>query len=96
MTVLRFTRYTTDPADAGEMLARRAALVTAARKAFPGLLDTHLAKLGDDTWIDIWHWDSLASAQAAIRGVADVPEAAAAISLARDVTVEFAEVVGAD
>jgi hypothetical protein len=96
MTVLRFTRYTTDPADAAEMLARRTALVAAARSAFPGLLDTQLAKLDDGTWIDIWHWESLAQAHAAIRDAPSVPEAAAAISLAKDVTVEFAEVVGAE
>ena len=94
MTVLRFTRFTTDPADTDEMLSRRAALVSAAENAFPGLIETRLARLDDGTWIDVWQWNSLADAHAAVRVASAIPEAAAAFSLARDVTVEFAETVG--
>ncbi|HEU5107614.1 MAG TPA: hypothetical protein VFT95_03475 [Micromonosporaceae bacterium] len=94
MAVLRFTRFTADPADTENMLAKRAALVSAARNAFPGLIETQLARLDDETWIDIWRWNSLEEAQAAVRTAGSIPEVAAAVALARNVTVEFAEAVG--
>lgn len=50
-------------------------------------------KLDDQTWIDMWRWDSRASAQKAIDNARGVPEAGAAFSLVKDVTTEFAEIV---
>jgi heme-degrading monooxygenase HmoA len=66
MAVVRLDRFTVDPGDVEQLLARRNALVTAVRDAVPGLIEAGLAKLDDQTWIDLWHWDSRASAQAAI------------------------------
>ena len=93
MAVLRLDRFTIDPAGTGELLTRHAAPVTAAKDAFPGLTEVQLAKAGDQTWLDVWRWDSLASAQAAGAGAAAIPEAAAAFPLTKDVTVKYAEVV---
>ena len=81
MTVLRLDRLTIDPADTGEMLARHAALVVAVKDAFPGLIEVQLAKVDDQTWLDVWRWDSLASAQAAGAAAASIPVALAAFSL---------------
>ncbi len=72
MTVLRITRFTVNPADAEEMQARRATLVSAIRATSPGLVETRLAKYDDQTWIDIWRWDSPASAQTALDGVSAI------------------------
>ena len=66
MAVLRLDRFIIDPADGAELLSRHAALVAVAKDAFPGLLGVELAKVDDQTWIDVWRWDSLASAQAAV------------------------------
>ena len=93
MAVLRLTRFTADPANLEELLAKRAALVAAVRDAFPGLTDARLAKLDGDTWLDVWRWDSLASMQAAIQGAPTIPEAAAAFSLIGETTAETAEVI---
>jgi quinol monooxygenase YgiN len=93
MAVLRLTRFKVDPANTEEMLARRAALVAAVREAYPGLLHTQLAKVDDQTWIDAWRWDSLASARNAIEHASTIPEAAAAFSLTTDTTAEFADIV---
>jgi hypothetical protein len=95
MAVLRLDRFTVDSADAEEMIAKRNALVAAVRDAVPGLIEARLAKLDDQTWIDVWHWDSRSSAQAAIERsrAGAIPEAAAAFALVRDLTTEFAEVV---
>src|SRR6266700_2725752 len=68
MALLRLDQFTIDPADTGELLTRHAALVAAARDAFPGLIEVQLAKVDDQTWLDMWRWDSLASAQAAAAG----------------------------
>jgi quinol monooxygenase YgiN len=93
VAVLRLTRFKTDPADAEEMLARRAALIAAVRQAYPGLLRAQRARLDEQTWIDAWRWDSRASAQAAIDHTSAIPEAGAAFSLTSDATAEFADVV---
>jgi hypothetical protein len=93
MAVLRLDQFTIDPADTGELLTRHGALVAAAKDAFPGLIEVQLAKVDDQTWIDVWRWDSLASAQAAVAGASAIPEAAAAFSLTKTIAVEFAEVV---
>jgi hypothetical protein len=95
MAVLRLDQFTIDPADTGEMLTRHAALVAAVKDAFPGLIEVQLAKVDDQRWIDVWRWDSLASAQAAVAGAPAIPQAGAAFSLTKSVTVEFAEVVDA-
>jgi hypothetical protein len=93
VAVLRLTRFKTDPADAEEMLARRNALVDAVRRAYPGLIHAQLVKVDDDTWMDAWRWESRANAQAAIADTAAIPEAAAAFSLTRDASAEFADLV---
>jgi Antibiotic biosynthesis monooxygenase len=93
VAVLRLTRFKTDPADAEEMLARRNALVDAVRRAYPGLIHAQLVKVDDDTWMDAWRWESRANAQAAIANTAAIPEAAAAFSLTRDASAEFADLV---
>ncbi len=95
MTVLRIDRFTIDPADTEELLTRHAALVAAVMDAFPGLLGVELAKVDDRTWIDVWRWDSLANAQAAVAGAPSIPQAGAAFSVTKDLTVEYAEVADA-
>jgi hypothetical protein len=95
MAVLRIDHFTIDPAGTGEMLTRHAALAAAVKDAFPGLIEVQLAKVDDQTWIDVWRWDSLASAQAAVAGAPTIPQAGAAFSLTKGITVEYAEVVDA-
>ncbi|MEV5408130.1 antibiotic biosynthesis monooxygenase [Thermopolyspora sp. NPDC052614] len=93
MSVIRIVRFTADPADTERLLTRRAELIDAVRAAFPGLTETRLARLGDDRWVDVWRWDSAASAHAATEGAPALPETAAAFALTRDVTSEQAELV---
>jgi hypothetical protein len=95
MAVLRLDRFTIDSADSEELLSRHAALVAAVKDAFPRLLGVELAKLDDRTWIDVWRWDFLASAQAAVAGAPPIPQTGAAFSLTKDLTVEYAEVADA-
>jgi hypothetical protein len=76
-----------------EMLARRATLIDAVRRAYPGLIQAQLARVDDQTWVDAWRWESRGNAEAAIANVPNIPEAGAAFSLTRDATAEFADVV---
>lgn len=93
MAVIRTTRFRAGPASAAELIARRAELISAVRAAFTGLTETRLARVGEDTWVDMWRWDSRASMQAALAGAPSLPEAAAAFSLTSDVTAENAELI---
>jgi len=93
MATLRIDRFTVDPADTEQLVARRNALVAAIRDAVPGLVEARLVKLDDGHWIDLWRWDSAASQQAAVAAAPTIPEAAAAFSLVGNHTTELAEVV---
>jgi len=52
-----------------------------------------LAQADDGTWLSLWRWDSLSSAKAAMAQAPSVPEAGAAFALAKELTVEFVEIV---
>jgi hypothetical protein len=47
MAVLRLGRFRAGPVGTGEMLTSHAALAAAVEDASPGLIDTQLAKAGD-------------------------------------------------
>jgi hypothetical protein len=95
MTVIRLDRFTADPADADVLVTRRNALVDAVRRATPGLIRASLARLDDDHWIDMWHWDTHEHAQAAVTLARSgrLPETGPAFELTRDTTVEYTELV---
>jgi quinol monooxygenase YgiN len=93
MAVLSIARFKADPGDTEELLARRATLIAATRAKFPGLNDARLARLDEETWVDVWEWDSQASLQTALAGAHDLPEVMAAFALTRDATQERGEVV---
>jgi hypothetical protein len=96
MAVIRTTRFTVDPADADTMLARRQQLLGAVRAAFAGPSEARLVRLGDQTWLDIWRWDSAQALRAALEGAPALPEASAAFAVTRDASVEQGEVVDED
>ena len=95
MAIIRTTRFEVAPADVAEMIARRNALVTAVRNAFPGLTDARLARVGEQVWIDSWRWESAASLDAALQAAATgaLPEAGPAFALTGNATGESAEIV---
>jgi hypothetical protein len=75
------------------MMARRADLVAATRRLYPGLIDARLLRVDDTTWLDLWRWESMARAEAAIAGAHDIPGATAAFELTSNVSAEFTEIV---
>jgi hypothetical protein len=56
MAVIRTTRFTVDPTDVDEMIAKRAELIAAVRAAFAGLTEARLARVDEKTWVDAWRW----------------------------------------
>ncbi|HEY0694569.1 MAG TPA: hypothetical protein VGD71_36745 [Kribbella sp.] len=94
MTVLRMIRFSLlDPAKSETMLTKRADLIAAVRDTFPGLTETRLARIDDETWLDQWIWDSVESLETALAGGPSLPEAQLAFSLVRDASEERAELV---
>lgn len=96
MVLIRTTRFTADPADAGLVLERRAQLIGAIRERYAGPTGTRLVRVDERTWVDMWQWDSAEVLDAALAGAPNLPEAAAAFAVARDVTAEQGEVVAED
>jgi quinol monooxygenase YgiN len=92
MSIISITRFQADPADAEQIRARHAALVTAVRAAQPGLTEARLGRLDDETWVGVWRWDSAASLQAARQSVSGTAAATEAFALVREVTAEDMEV----
>jgi hypothetical protein len=96
MSLISITRFQADPADAEQVRARHAGLVTAIRAALPGLTEARLGRLNDETWVGIWRWDCAASLQAARQTVPGTTAATEAFALVRDVTAEDIEVLDED
>ena len=94
MAVIRTTRFQVAPGDVEEMIGRRSALVAAARKAFPGLTEARLARVGE-VWVDSWRWESAANLDAALQAAATgaLPEAGPAFALTWNATVESLQIV---
>lgn len=93
MSFVRTHRYSVDPGNLDELIARRAALIAAIRAAHPGLAETRLTHLKDGTFTDVWRWDSAELMQAAAADLPNFPEARAAMALTRDATAIDGEIV---
>jgi hypothetical protein len=84
MAAVRMHRYTLDPANLAELIARRATLLDAIRAAHPGLAEARLTRLEDGTFTDVWRWESAEQMRAALGGMSRVAAlAGAAWSLTR-------------
>jgi quinol monooxygenase YgiN len=93
MPLISVTRFQADPADADQVLARHAALVSAIRATLSGLTEARLGRLDEETWVGVWRWDSAASLQAARQTLPGTAAAIEAFAVAREVTAEDIEVL---
>ena len=55
------------------MLAERPAMIEAIRRHYPAHLDAYLSRLDDGTWIDVVVWSDREQAEAAAKGVYEIP-----------------------
>lgn len=94
MPAIEYVRYTVDPSNRDEFVDRWRDAVNAIRERFPGLMTANLANIAEDTWMDVWFWESRQAAQEAAEGAPGVPAAAAMFALiSSPPTMEHGEVV---
>jgi hypothetical protein len=96
MALIRTTRFTADPADASEVLARRRRMLAALRSGPGGPGETRLVRIDERTWVDMWRWDSADALQAAAEAAHHMPEATAAFALVSDLAFEQGQVADED
>lgn len=93
MPIVRITRFTAEPAKVDDLLKRRTQLIETVRGSYGGLTHTRLVRIDDETWLDAWTWDSLASAQAVMARAPEIPEVAAVFALVTSSSAENGELV---
>ncbi|HXK33906.1 MAG TPA: antibiotic biosynthesis monooxygenase [Dehalococcoidia bacterium] len=75
--IIELARFKVREGEEAAFLARRPAMLEAARKHLPGLLRIELVKLDGGEWIDVVVWDSREHAENAPAIAAGLPEFAA-------------------
>ena len=94
---LELGRYVIERDQEQPFLAKRGAMVEAAKENFPGLIDVTLAKLDDGSYVDAWIWEDRSFCEAAMAKVEAVPAVADWLQhISEDVSLEFGTVVEAD
>jgi hypothetical protein len=94
---LELSRYIIEGAQEQQFLAKRGAMVKAAKENFPGLIDVTLARLDDGSYVDAWIWEDRSFCEAAMAKVETVPAVADWLQhIGEDVSMEFGTVVDAD
>jgi len=94
---LELSRYVVEGDQERPFLAKRGAMVEAAKENFPGLIDVTLAKLDDGSYVDAWIWEERRFCERAMANVEAVPVVVDWLQhIGEDVSMEFGEVVDAD
>ena len=94
---LELSRYVVEGDQEQQLLAKREAMVKAAKENFPGLIDVTLAKLDDGSYVDAWIWEDRSFCEAAMAKVEAVPVIVDWLQhLGEDVSMEFGTVVEAE
>ena len=94
---LELGRYVIERDQEQPFLAKRGAMVEAAKENFPGLIDVTLAKLDDGSYVDAWIWEDRSFCEAAMEKVEAVPVIVDWLQhISEDVSMEFGTVVEAD
>ena len=94
---LELSRYVVEGDQEQQFLAKRGAMVEAAKENFPGLIGVTLAKLDDDSYVDAWIWEDRSFCEAAMAKVEAVPAVADWLQhISEDVSMEFGTLVDPD
>ena len=93
---LELGRYVIERHQEQPFLAKRGAMIEAAKENFPGLIDVTLAKLDDGSYVDAWIWEDRSYCEAAMAKAEAVPAVADWLQhIGEDVSMEFGTVVDA-
>lgn len=79
MEIVNVMRFKISPDQEQEMHARRTTLLAAVHDQTDGLIRAILTRVDEDTWMDLWHWDSEAALRATQQ--AQLPAAKEAFAL---------------
>ncbi len=94
---LELGRYVVEGDQEQPFLAKREAMVKAAKENFPGLIDVTLAKLDDGSYVDAWIWEDRSFCEAAMAKAEAVPAVVDWLQhIGEDFSMEFGTVVDAD
>ncbi len=94
---LELSRYVVEDDQEQQFLAKRGAMVEAAKENFPGLIDATLAKLDDGSYVDAWIWEDRSFCEAAMAKVETVPVIVDWLQhIGEDVSLQFGTLVDAD
>lgn len=93
MEAFELARFRVDPNKTEQLRSSWQVAVDSIRSRFPGLLEANLARLDENTWLDIWRWESADTAKAAAEGAHAVPGAAAYFAVIDEfVAMDHAEI----
>ena len=96
-TTLELSSYVVEGDQEQQFLAKRGAMVEAAKENFAGLIDLTLAKLDDGSYVDAWVWEDRSFCEAAMAKVETVPVVVDWLQhIGEDVSMEFGTVVDTD
>jgi hypothetical protein len=91
---LELSRYVVEDDQEQPFLAKRGAMVEAAKENFGGLIDVTLAKLDDGSYVDAWIWEDRSFCETAMAKVETVPVVVDWLQhIGEDVSMEFGTVV---
>ena len=94
---LELSRYVVEDDQEQQFLAKRVAMVEAAKENFPGLIDATLAKLDDGSYVDAWIWEDRSFCEAAMAKVETVPVVVDWLQhIGEDVSLQFGTLVEAE
>jgi len=94
---LELSRYVVEDDQEQQFLAKRGAMIKAAKENFPGLIDVTLAKLDDGSYVDAWIWEDRSFCDTAMAQVETVPVVVEWLQhIGEDVSMEFGTVVDTD
>jgi hypothetical protein len=94
---LELGRYVVEGEQERQLLAKREAMVEAARENFEGLIDVTLARLDDGSYVDVFIWEERRFCEMAMAKVEAVPAVADWLGhIGEDFSLEYGEVVDAD
>jgi hypothetical protein len=96
-STLELGRYVVEGDQERPFLAKRGAMVEAAKENFPGLIDVTLARLDDGSYVDVLIWEDRSFCELAMAKAEAVPAVADWLRhIGEDFSVEFGKVVDAE
>jgi hypothetical protein len=93
MAFVRTHRYTVETGKLDQLLEQRTTLIQGIRSANPAFTTATLIRLADESFLDIWRWESAEAMRAALAAAKTVPLVGATMALMAEHSVVDGEVL---